>query len=451
MTTVFQRKDITNVPDAAKYQNSSQMICARIVNAKKAMIKGKIMKNKIFILLPLFFLMVIILSACDSYKNYDKYGEYVDAKQLKHFDVPAGETEIGDYEFLNCSILESVTIPNSVTKIGENAFVNCDNLKTIVIPNSVTVIEREAFSNCRNLTNVIIPDSVTSIGFEAFADCKNLKSITLGKGIIFIGEDAFDGIERINVPDLKTYCQIDYGYDKIDNSFGYLSERIYIDGVSLDSLSTLTIPEGVERIGIRAFGRLMKLKQVNLPNSLREIGCSAFCGSSVEIITFPSNLRLIGQAAFRATNLTRVVIPDSVTQIGQCAFMECDIADLTLGKGLTNINFNTFASNHIGVLIIPDSIKIIGTSAFSEGGVSITVLPTSVTSVGAGASLGDIYYLGTEEEYRKLSLNSKGLGWNDVYIYMKNQPTKYGDYWHYDSKGNPVRWYDDKWNIIEAN
>ena len=81
----------------------------------------------------------------------------------------------------------------------------------------------------------------------------------------------------------------------------------------------------------------------------------------------------------------------------------------------------------------------------------MTVLPTSVTSVGAGAGLGNIYYLGTEEEFRKLSLNPTGREFNDEYIYMENQPTKYGDYWHYDSKGNPVRWYDDKWNIIEAN
>ena len=55
------------------------------------------------------------------------------------------------------------------------------------------------------------------------------------------------------------------------------------------------------------------------------------------------------------------------------------------------------------------------------------------------------------DRYWKLPLNSEGLGWNSKYFYSENQPTKFGDYWHYDSKGNPIRWYDEHGNIIKSN
>ena len=138
--------------------------------------------------------------------------------------------------------------------------------------------------------------------------------------------------------------------------------------------------------------------------------------------------------------MTSVVIPDSVTQIGQCAFMECDISSLTLGKGLTSIAFNTFADNFIRILVIPNGVKTISNSAFYGSSVSITILPTSVTSIGAGAGLGNIYYLGTEEQYKEIKQNTAGLSWGYHYIYMENQPPKYGNYWHYDKDGNGVVW-----------
>lgn len=63
MRTVFQRKDIAHVPDAVNIQNSSQMICAQIVNAKKVMIKGSNNMKKVLVVLILVF-TCLFLFAC---------------------------------------------------------------------------------------------------------------------------------------------------------------------------------------------------------------------------------------------------------------------------------------------------------------------------------------------------------------------------------------------------
>lgn len=69
MRTVFQRKDIAHVPDAVNIQNSSQMICARIVNAKKVMIKGDKNMKKVLVILLLICSCVSLFACGNSNGN----------------------------------------------------------------------------------------------------------------------------------------------------------------------------------------------------------------------------------------------------------------------------------------------------------------------------------------------------------------------------------------------
>ena len=98
----------------------------------------------------------------------------------------------------------------------------------------------------------------------------------------------------------------------------------------------------------------------------------------------------IGNHAFDGcTSLASIDIPESVTSIGDYTFWEC--------RSLASIT-------------IPDSVKSISHGAFNEcaGLVSIKI-PNSVTSIGGSAfggctSLADVYYSGSEEEWRKISI-----------------------------------------------
>lgn len=115
--------------------------------------------------------------------------------------------------------------------------------------------------------------------------------------------------------------------------------------VFCDSLLSVSLPEGVSRIGFGAFSDCPQLAEVSLPSTLttlsdwafyrdaqlqglalpkavKRVGaCSfAFC-SSLDSLSMPMGLRAIGQNAFYyCSSLSEVYLPGTVMQIGEYAF-----------------------------------------------------------------------------------------------------------------------------------
>ncbi len=267
------------------------------------------------------------------------------------YSIPDSVTSIGDGAFFGCS-LTSVTIPDSVTSIGDWAFFDCESLTSVTIPNSVTSIGDGAFSHCSSLTSMTIPNSVTSIGNVAFSRCSSLTSVTIPDSVTSIGDAAFRG------------CS---------------------------SLTCMTIPNSVTSIGDDAFYGCSSLTSVTIPDSVTSIGDDAFYGcSSLTSVTIPNSVTSIdGGAFYDCSSLTSVTIPNSVTSIGEYAFCDC--------SSLTSVT-------------IPNSVTSIGDAAF-RGCSSLTsvTIPNSVTSIGGGAflecnSLTDIYFTGTEQEWKAMEI-----------------------------------------------
>ena len=79
---------------------------------------------------------------------------------------------------------------------------------------------------------------------------------------------------------------------------------------------------------------------------------------------------------------------------------------------------------------------------------SITI-PDSVTSIEGYAfydcrKLGKVYFRGSAEQWDTIRIydNSTNncLKNAERYYYSEMKPTKYGNYWHYDEKGNIKEW-----------
>jgi len=141
-------------------------------------------------------------------------------------------------------------------------------------------------------------------------------------------------------------------------------------GVSNSSVTSITIPNSVTRIGHVAFYYCSGLTgTLTIPNSVTSIGQSAFygCTGLTGTLTIPNSVTSIGQYAFYyCTGLTALTIPNSVTSIGDSAFRYC--------SGLT------------GTLTIPNSVTSIGDSAFRYcSGLTALTIPNSVTSIGDSA------------------------------------------------------------------
>ena len=118
------------------------------------------------------------------------------------------------------------------------------------------------------------------------------------------------------------------------------------------------------------FNGMDQLKTVSLPESLKEIGDSAFSNcTGLEEICLPEGLEKICNHAFSGcTNLKWLDIPNSVTDIESYAFYNCaSITSFTYPASLTNSGWNLFEGcSSLSEVIIPEGIKKIAASTFSN-------------------------------------------------------------------------------------
>ena len=132
----------------------------------------------------------------------------------------------------------------------------------VTIPDGVERIRKQAFFGSK-ISKVVFPDSLVRLLNEAFYGCENLKEIDFGNGIEQIGgaenKHIFSGcpVEKLIFPPQVKEIGISAFY-----SCGELKEIIFEEGLKY-------IREG-------AFKNCPKLTEVNLPESIKNVGLDAF-------------------------------------------------------------------------------------------------------------------------------------------------------------------------------
>ena len=249
-----------------------------------------------------------------------------------------------------------VSIPESIDgvnikSIANNAFVASDNTKPLQSIN---------MENASYLTTF------------TFSDFTNLKYATLPKTLVEIPQAAFFNcpLTTINLPDTV---------EKIGN--------YAFKGTSLSG--SLYLPNSLKTIGVGAFDSLKLTGTLTIPDSVTTISNEAFYNNKFTklVIGQNSSLTTIGNNAFRNNQISNaIVLPKSVITIGNNTFCNNSISKLALNYGLKSIGNYAFGTNKItGTINIPVTVEKIDAQAFQSNQIEAVIFNKNSTLTTLGS------------------------------------------------------------------
>lgn len=239
-------------------------------------------------------------------------------------------------KFVNEGTKQPLKINNAIV----NALLYSNNGATVTCNASLTTLDLSA-ATCEDLSK------------EAFANSSNARGSLV--------------LKSLTLPLTKTtlvYSET----EKVKVDKMVLPSEVLDAFRQLQSLKSVTIPEGYHRLAEKAFYNCGNVSEFNFPTSLQVIGDNAFenCGALKEL-NLVVGLENIGEKAFYGTSLESVKFPSSLKIINDCAFANCHIYNLKFNAGLKYIGNSAFAlsNEHTEkVLEIPASVIYIGPYAF---------------------------------------------------------------------------------------
>lgn len=200
------------------------------------------------------------------------------------------------------------------------------------------------------------------------------------------------------------------------------------------TVTSITIPKSVKRIGDSAFNTFVALKKVAFAagSELESIGKDAFHWCKVlEEIELPSSVKTIGESAFeKCESLGSITIPEGVSGIAQYTFEGCiNLNTVSIPSTAANIGYRAFYQCYqLKEIDIPEGVLSIENQAFLDcTRLSKVYLPKSLESIaivftvsgGGGRSLS-VYYNGTEEEWKAVEKRSTiGNGRKEINVVYK--------------------------------
>ena len=255
----------------------------------------------------------------DNYKSY--FRENTDIQSFEEFEFFTGLTAIDYNAFDGCTSLEKIKLPKNITKIEDHdggtgyAFRNCTSLTTVDLSECTSLyrIGESSFENCSSLVKITLPASVNFIGSDAFRNCTSLTTVV-------IPTDS----------QLETIYG-EYNYWTSPNHHGAF--------YGCSSLKSIWLPPTVKTIDYAAFMN-SALSSISIPDGIKKIGSYAFSGCEfLKSISIPSGIESILDYTFRnCYSLSTVILPEGLSSIGKLAFFYCtDLHELEFPASLTTI------------------------------------------------------------------------------------------------------------------
>ena len=239
-------------------------------------------------------------------------------------------------------------------------------------------IPSSAFNNKENLVSYVFPERVTKIGYSAFYGTSLMGALIIPNDVVEIGESAFDATFSESY---ITSLSLPQGLKKIGRKSFYRNKKLS---------GNLNLPDGLEELGNSCFSECNFSGPLVLPSKITSIpdGCfdtNAFSGDLV----IPENVTFIGDWAFANNAFTgQLILHNGITDIRRLAFRRCHFqGELVIPNQIVTIQEGTFEGNMFSNVVISEGVIKIEPSAFTSciNLMEILVFPESLLSIGKDA------------------------------------------------------------------
>ena len=216
----------------------------------------------------------------------------------------------------------------------------------------------------RQVKTLVVEPGITTVGDCAFANFEALENVTLPEGITYLGGKSFYNCKKLKA------CVIPQTVTTIESMAFY----------GCNSMETVVLPKDLVSLSMGCFQHCYALKELDLPAGLLNFNASALQGCK---------------------GLTKLTIPASVRALSSAAISGCEgLEELVFQQNLKSIGSSTLSGcKSLKAVYLPVALESVDKNAFRDS-----------------AALTDIYYAGTEEQWKKVEIQTEG---NDSFLAAK--------------------------------
>lgn len=293
------------------------------------------------------------------------------------------------------SEIEGIVLPGTLREIGGCTFESCSSLRTVHVEDGC----QASFLDTGLPSSVQIIPRSAAVGVASVLDLRLAKHISIPEGTERVGSYWFwgSGIEGVEIPSsVREIGACAFSDCRKLNSLVFRADAIHeTEGGSGRFQSRGSRLRVIER---EAFYNCASLKSAELPDGLEEIGLNAFGASGLESFVAPKALRMIHQSAFFAcVHLKKAVLNEGLEVFGTAEYRDngeplygvfegSTLGSVVFPSTLKRIEYSAFC--HCGCLksvVLPEGLEGLGERCFARSGLRQISLPRSLRRIGEDA------------------------------------------------------------------
>lgn len=319
------------------------------------------------------------------WKHYNKTDtvvtyQFANCKSLQKLSLPLS-TKFIEYEAFIGAGITALEVPSGAG-LGYNAFYNCKHLAEVTLPASTTTLPKGVFYGCDSLARIVVkaaqPPVCQSNTFDGFSPENCELIVPKGSKESYMSDSEWSKFKEIKEQDLAAIGeQFVYNgliYEKTGN------DEVSVVGYDGGLDGELQLPQTVENkgntyrvteIADSAFADATGLTSVSIGEGVSRIGMAAFLHcTGLGKVTLPASLKSMGESVFsRCAKLKSLTVPEGVSEIPVMAFALCDsLTELVLPSTMSLFGYYSFiGASRLDKVILPveHPFDLMHTGAFS--------------------------------------------------------------------------------------